>query len=88
MSSTFTGRERIQIAAGLCGWLVQSPSPQEDILWHSLYRWIQIRYDTMNRIRSAVSHSQIGEGGPILEQGLEPGPDRAEQIIGWVSRFV
>ena len=88
MSNRFTGRERIQVAAGLCGWSFHPSGPQEDILWHSCYRWIQVRYDAMNRVRSAVGHSQIGEGGPILEESLAPGPNRAEQVIEWVSRFV
>lgn len=83
-----SGRERIQVAAGLCGWSVESGDPLEDVLWLSRHRWIQVRYDRMGRVSSALDHSQVGDGGPMLEKDLDPGPDRADQIIGWLSRFV
>lgn len=84
----FTGRERVHIAAAFCGWEVHPECAEtEDVLWHSDYRWIRVRYDSMGRIREAVDHAQIGEGGPMIEQGLQPGPDRADQIVGWLSRL-
>lgn len=84
----FTGREKLHIAAGLCGWEVRPECESgEDLLWHSDYRWIRVRYDSMGRIREAVDHAQIGDGGPMIEQNLEPGPDRAEQVIHWLTRL-
>ena len=83
----FTGRERIQLAAGLCGWSVRTDETEEDILWLSRHRWIQVKYDKMGRVLAALDHSQVGDGGPMIERGLEPGPDRADQIIGWIARF-
>jgi hypothetical protein len=84
----FTGREQLHIAAGLCGWEVRpAEDPNEDLLWHSTYRWIQVRYDSMGRIREALDHAQIGDGGPMIEHTLEPGPARADQIIGWLARL-
>jgi hypothetical protein len=83
----FTGRERIRIAAGLCGWSLRTDEGDEDIVWLSRHRWIQIKYDRMGRILSALDHSQVEDGGPVIEKCLEPGPDRADQIIGWIARF-
>lgn len=83
----FTGREKVRIAAGLCGWDVRPEEESEDVLWHSPHRWIRVRYDSMGRIREAVDHAQIGDGGPMIEQTLEPGPDRADQIVGWLARL-
>lgn len=82
----FTGRERIHIAAGLCGWQVRT-GPSEDVFSLSKHRWIQVRYDKLSRILTALDHAQIGDGGPMIEHVLQPGPDRADQIIGWLSRL-
>lgn len=87
MAADFTGRERVQIAAGLCGWSVRSEEPDEDILWLSRHRWVQVRYDKIGRIIMALDHSQVGDGGPMIEKSLQPGPDRADQIIGWLASF-
>lgn len=83
----FTGRERVHIAAAICGWEVRPEDPTEDLLWHSTHRWIRVRYDSMGRIREAVDHAQIGDGGPMIEQGLVSGSDRADQIVGWLARL-
>jgi hypothetical protein len=83
----FTGREKLHIAAGLCGWEVRPEEPKEDVLWHSPGRWIRVRYDSMDRIREALDHAQIGTGGPMIEQSLDPGSDRADQIVGWLTRL-
>jgi hypothetical protein len=84
----FTGRERLHIAAAFCAWQVRTTEePNEDVLWYSDHRWIRVRYDSMGRIREALDHAQIGDGGPMIETILEPGPDRADQIIGWLARL-
>lgn len=82
----FTGRERIRIASALCGWSLRTED-DEDIVWLSRHRWIQVKYDRLDRIVSALDHSQVEDGGPMIEKGLEPGPDRADQIVGWIARF-
>lgn len=85
----FSGRDKLHIAAGFCGWDVRpGESDDEDLLWHSTHRWIRVRYDTMNRIREAIDHAQIGDGGPMIEKSLDPGPDRADQIVGWLTRLL
>lgn len=83
----FTGREKVRIAAGLCGWEVRPEDPAEDLLWHSTHRWIRVRYDSMGRIREALDHAQIGDGGPMIEASLIPGQERADQIVGWLARL-
>lgn len=83
----FTGRERLHIAAGLCGWQIRLGATGEDILWHSPHRWILVRYDKIGRILEAIDHAQIGDGGPMIENTLEPGPDRADQIVRWLARL-
>lgn len=82
----FTGRDRVRIAAGMCGWTVRDGA-REDVLWLSQYRWIRVRYDSLDRIVEAFSHAQIGDGGPAIEQTLQPGPDRADQIVEWLAQL-
>ena len=81
----FTGREQVHLAAGLCGWQVSTEEDNEDLLWLSRHRWVRVRYDRLGRIVEALNHAQVGDGGPMIEKGLDPGPNRADQIVGWLS---
>jgi hypothetical protein len=81
----FTGRERVLLAAGLCGWEVHSQGPDDDVLWLSRHRWIWVRYDRMGRVIGGLDHAQIGEGGPSIERDLERTAGRADRIIGWIT---
>lgn len=82
----FTGRERIHLAAGICGWSLSSRQ-YSDLMALSKHRWIRVHYDRLGRVIRALDHAQIGDGGPMIEHSLEPGPDRADQVIGWLSRL-
>ena len=85
MTTRFTGRDRVVLAAGLCGWEIRSAGPDTDVLWLSRHRWIWVRYDRMDRVIEALDHSQIGEGGPSIERALDRTSGRADRIVGWIT---
>lgn len=85
MTTRFTGRERVLLAAGLCGWEVRPVGPDIDVLWLSFHRWIWVRYDTMGRVVEALDHAQIGEGGPSIQRALDRSAGRADRIVGWIT---